>query len=98
MSEDRNVNVKVLQGRAAGRAVRTAAGRKPRVMTVDQDTAFTAKVSYLRGLVAGRGWKIQSDEKARFMVHIIDQDGKDISGPKTISAAIEFVEKDLQED
>ncbi len=65
---------------------------------IDRNSRIDAKLSYLRGLVAGKHWKVKTDEKARFMVHICDQDGKDLSGAKTVQAAIDFVQEQLKKD
>ena len=86
------------KGRMIGQNIKRAEARKVSVYTMNPEMERTAKMSYLRGLVMGKGWAIQEDEKARFMVHILDQDGKDLSGPKTIAAAIEFVENQLDEE
>lgn len=64
---------------------------------IDENTRFAAKLSYLRGLVAGQHWSLKTDEKARFMVHICDQDGKDLSGAKTVQAAIDFVKEHIDQ-
>ena len=86
------------KGRMIAQRNRIAAGRKVRVSTMNPEMQYTAKMSYLRGLVMGKGWKVQEDEKVRFFVHIIDQDGNDLSGAKTVQAAIDFVEEQLDQD
>ena len=62
---------------------------------IDHNARFAAKLSYLRGLVAGKHWSLQIDESVRFMVHVCDENGKDISGAKTVQAAIDFMEDQL---
>lgn len=91
MSADRKFNR--VKGRLAALAAEKAAAGHVHAMDIDQESRFSAKANYLKGLAAGHGWKVKADEKARFMVHIIDGSGKDISGPKTVKAAIDFVEK-----
>ncbi|MBR5180809.1 MAG: hypothetical protein IKW88_00985 [Clostridiales bacterium] len=92
-----SADLKFNQGRLMSQRVKQrAAARDESFTSKNPEMQLDAKIGYLRGLAFSQGWKVEADEKVRVFVHIIDENGEDISGAKTIQAAIDFVKDRIE--
>ena len=59
------------------------------------ETATTKqKVSYIRGRLYSAGETLVRDEKYRMFFHVLDADGNDLTGAKTIDAVLFWLDNE----
>ena len=85
------------KGQVIAQRIRSSENRRSSFSDMNPDMKIHEKIGYLRGLAYSKGWRVQEDEKVRMFFHILDENGNDISGAKTVQAAIDFMEDQLSE-